>query len=130
MPNQELSEVARHSGHLAVPLIFGMVEKAKEKMNEMTGTRWFDQIVGAGVSAILIVLIGYMMGIPKLQSEVSNIGVQVQEVRVEFKEVKKALTDDKLDGRQLDANLDARLRVMEAEYQHILATVEKRKGAP
>ena len=140
MPEQ-IKIALQQGGLYAMPIVIGMVQAVKEKVREMTPTRWFDQLVGSAVTAVVIVVIGYAMGIPRMEENQRSLAkameenqkasvVQFIELKSDVKEVKTAISTDKLNGIVADNALDKRMSLMELEHRSIIEILGGYKHKP
>ncbi len=114
-------------GMAAVPVAVGMVAKLRQQINNIPASEWTSGILRAILTAVALAVVGYAMGIPKLEERQMTISTQVNEVKADIagvksdvKAVQAAVTSDKLVGTIMDASLDKRVSIIEAQHDRII----------
>ena len=130
MPEQ-VRIALQQGGFFAMPFVIGMVGAVKDKVREMTPTRWFDQLIGSAVTVVVTAVVGYVMLVPRLEENQKSLAKQIEEnqkanvvqfveLKSDVKEVKTAIATDKMSMVISDNALDKRMSVMELEHRSII----------
>ena len=115
----------QHAADLPIlPLVAGIIPRAKGKLLEMTPNRWMDQLVGAVASALLIALLGWLMGIPKIQAVQELLVIRLIKVEQEEIAERENAMKNREESIARDHALMLRMQSMEAQHQQIIGHIQ------
>lgn len=92
----------------------GLMPSAERR--KMDASRWFDQVVGTILTAIVLGLLGFIWGFVSIPRDVSDIKRDVAEVKVEIKDVRSEM--DRRTAERHRNEAEARSRLDKAEVEH------------